>query len=285
MVTRNPVLFVSWRSPRTRSIHPVGRLIYRDELGLYEFVYIRQALNATKEGFLPFLEFPDLLRVYLSQELFPLFANRVLPNKRPEFGDYTDALGLTAGTAHPMLILARTGGRRETDQIEMFPIPLPDVDTGAYVTHCLIRGIKYVPQPFVDQRIARLQKDEPLFVMWDFQNEVDPTALAVRTSDHVFLGYMPAYLTRDVLKINASCSKCRVFVERVNLPPAGVHHRLLCRVEGCWPSGFIPYTTDDYLPLQPDATDLKEWIEPRLARSSEEHFIMDSVKVSSPVNH
>ena len=67
---------------------------------------------------------------------------------------------------------------RITDQIEMFPLPLPDAETGAYTTHCLIRGIRYMPQPFVEQRIARLERGEPLLLLWDAQNEVAPNAVA-----------------------------------------------------------------------------------------------------------
>jgi hypothetical protein len=251
-----PILFVSWRSPRTRTIHPVGRLVYREDQGLYEFVYIRKALEAAEEGFLPFLEFPDLDRIYLSRKLFPLFANRILSNNRPEFREYTEALGLSAESADPMRILARTGGRRETDQIEMFPLPEPDDGSGAYVTHCLIRGIRDMPQPFVEQRIAQLERDEPLFLLWDTQNEVDPNAVAVRTRDFMMLGYLPAYLARDVRRLDDTCLECSVRVERVNPPPAGVHHRLLCRVEGCWPKGFIPYDADEFQPLHPEATDI-----------------------------
>ena len=276
MRLRHPILFVSWRSPRTHTIHPVGRLVYRDDLGLYEFVYIRKALEAAEEGFLPFLEFPDLGRIYLGQKLFPLFANRVLSGNRPEFRGYTEALGLSAETADPMRILARTGGRRETDQIEMFPLPLPDAETGAYTTHCLIRGIRYMPQPFVEQRIARLERGEPLLLLWDAQNEVDPNAVAVRTRDFAMLGYLPAYLTRDVRRINAECFECSARVERVNPPPAGVHHRLLCRVEGCWPKGFAPYDADEFRPLHPEAADLAAWT----AAHADHHEAADSLDPS-----
>ena len=281
MDSPHPVLFVSWRSPQTRSIHPVGRLLFRDDLGLYEFAYIAKAREAARDGFLPFLEFPDFGRIYLSQKLFPLFANRVLPTNRPEFRDYIGALGLSAATANPMHILARTGGRRETDQIEMFPLPLPDRETGAYVTHCLVRGIQYM-QPSVEARISRLQPDEPLFLLWDAQNDIDPTAIAVRTKDCAFLGYLPAYLTRDVWELSTSCPSCHLFVERVNPAPAGVHHRLLCRVEGCWPPGFIPFTTDGYQPVHIEATDLKEWIQPRMGRPFGEPLVVGEEQVSAP---
>ena len=270
MAPRHPALFVSWRSQWNRTIHHVGRLVYRDDLGLYEFVYIGRAVEAVRQGFLPFLEFPDLYGIYLSPTLFPLFANRILPRNRPDFEAYIGALGLFAESADPMNILARTGGRRETDQIELFPLPLPDKDTGAYSTYCLIRGIQHMPQPSVDERIARLEPGEPLLLLGDVQNEVDPTAIAVRARDCVLLGYLPAYLTRDVWRIIDASPQCRVVVAKVNLPPAGVHHRLLCRVEGRWPRGFIPFNTDDYRPLHPEATDLSEWIETPIDRSADQ---------------
>jgi hypothetical protein len=268
MPPRTPVLFVTWRSPKTHSIIPVGRLIYRDDK-LYEFAYINKAQAAVHQGFMPFLDFPYLGQFYLSHQLFPLFANRVLPVNRPEFREYIRGLGLSHENGDPMHILARTGGRRETDQIEMFPLPLPDPQTGAFATHCLIRGIRYMPQPVVDERIAVLRPHEPLLLLWDAQNTLDPTALAVRTLDCVLLGYLPAYLNREMWELLSSCPQCQVHVERVNPPPAGVHHRLLCRVDGCWPEGYIPFSTADYQPINTDATDIKKWFMGRKVLDSE----------------
>jgi len=265
---RPPVLFVTWRSPKTHSIIPVGRLIYRDDK-LYEFTYIKKAQEAIQQGFMAFLDFPYLGQFYLSHQLFPLFSNRVMPVSRPEFREYIGALGLSQENADPMHILARTGGRRETDQIEMFPLPLSDPQTGAFATHCLIRGIRYMPQPVVEERIADLRPHEPLFLLWDAQNELDPTSLAVRTRDYVLLGYLPAYLSREMCELLSSLPQPQVFVVQVNPPPAGVHHRLLCRVDGCWPEGYIPFSTVDYQPINTDATDIRQWFESRMVLASE----------------
>src|SRR6266446_8117086 len=151
-----PVLFVAWQSPTTRLIHPVGRLIRRDDLNLYEYCYIRRAHSATGQGFVPFIEFPKLDSVYFSEQLFPWFANRVLPASRPEYAGDIKSLGLDSATADPMSILARTGGRRQTDHTELFRLPRPDPITGMYVTHCLLRGIRHLPQPATENRIAQL---------------------------------------------------------------------------------------------------------------------------------
>jgi len=285
MIPRSPVLFVTWRDPQTHSILPVGRLIYRDEDGLYEFAYVHKAQEAAQQGFLPFLDFPHFGNYYLSHQLFPLFANRVLPSKRPEFRHYTRALGLHEKTLNPMHILSRTGGRRETDQIEMFPLPLPDPRNGTFVTHCLLRGIRYMPQPFVEERIALLNPNEPLVILWDAQNEFDSAALTVRTLDYVLLGYLPAYLNKELRQLLTEYRPCQVLVERVNPPPAGVHHRLLCRVEGSWPAGYVPFSTEDYRPINSDATDLGQWFETRMVNASEDHSIVDPDTFSASINN
>jgi len=281
MSTQIPVLFVTWRSPKTHSIIPVGRLIYRDHDGLYEFVYIHNVEEALRQGFMPFLDFPFKGQFYLSPQLFPLFANRVLPTNRPEFQEYTKALGLSAEMVDPMQILARTGGRRETDQIEMFPLPIPDPQTGTFVTYCLIRGIRYMPQPFVEERIAGLKANEPLLFLFDVQNKYDRHAVATRTQEGLLLGYLPAYLVDDLRKILTASAQCHAFVERVNPPPAGVHHRLLCRIEGCWPDGYIAFSTDRYQPINQDATDLSQWLRAHSAAFSDR----GSVMVSDPGAH
>ena len=249
MLHNYPTLFVSWRSPTTRSIHPVGRLKFEAGAKHYEYRYIRSALNAAKEGFTPFPDFPKLENVYRDKELFPMFSNRSMSDNRPGFSSFLVALGLSEESANPMAILARTGGRRVTDQIELFPEPSLGAD-GSYFTHCLLRSIRYMPQPGTDERIAKLKVEEQLYWMPDPQNPVDPNAVAVRTADNFMLGYVPSYLLADLRLLNNERPDVKLFVSRVNLPPAEAHHRLLVRIVSCWPQDFRPFNTDDYLPIK-----------------------------------
>lgn len=99
----------------------------------------------------------------------------------------------------------------------------------------------------------RLIQGEQLYVMHDLQNLVDPNALVVRTADNVLLGYLPAYLTADLLQLNSVCDNFDVFVERVNPLPAEAHHRLLCRVSSCWHAGFRPFDTPAFQTIVPEA--------------------------------
>ena len=250
MLSEHPQLFVSWRSPQTRRIHPVGRLTQDVATHRYEFRYIRAVREATEGGFVPFPEFPELRGVYRATELFPLFANRVLPTSRPDYTSFVTALGLSPESADPMLVLARTGGTRQTDQIELIPAPTAGGD-GCYLTYCLLRAVRYMPGPVVGERLARLQPGERLFLFDDWQNPADPLAVGVRTEDSHMVGYLPAYLTPDVRRLREACGRVELHVERYNPPPAEAHHRLLCKLVSCWPAGFRPFADDRFQPVSP----------------------------------
>lgn len=248
MLHEYPQLFVSWRSPKSRRVHPVGRLTNDPATHGYEFRYVRNVSEATTDGFVPFSEFPTLAGVYRAHNLFPLFANRVMPKSRPDYRPFLNALGLSPETADPMVILARTGGTRQTDQIELFPVPKPDPD-GCYFSYCLLRAVKYMPGPVVEERLARLQPGERLLMFDDWQNPVDGSAVGVRTEDSYMVGYLPAYLTADIRALRDKCGRVEVLVERFNPPPAEVHHRLLCKVVSCWPEGFEPFAGERFQPV------------------------------------
>ena len=102
---------------------PIGRLEFDD--GIYRFVYTKGARTAT--GFTPFSGMEDLEEIYDSNELFPVFANRLLPHSRPEYEAYLRWSGFDpANPPDPIAVLGVTEGIRRTDMIELFPCPVPD---------------------------------------------------------------------------------------------------------------------------------------------------------------
>jgi len=113
-----PALFVNWQDENTRRIFPVGRLVNLSD-GRFEFAYIAAAKEAQAFGFVPFVAFPELERVYVASELPAFFKNRVLQPGRPDYPQHLAELGLDSATATPMTILARNGGRRVTDPLEL----------------------------------------------------------------------------------------------------------------------------------------------------------------------
>lgn len=210
---------------------------------------------AQKEGFSSFLAFPDQNEVYRGNDLFPLFANRLMPRSRPDFSTYVQRLDLDPEDVDDFEILARSGGRRMTDSFELFPLPLVRED-GCYVTHFLAHGIRYLNE-VSHKRISELSPGEKLLMVADFQNPYDPSALPLRTEDRIFVGYIPRYLLPDAWKLQETCEYIDIFIEQVNQPPAPIQQRLLCRMESCWPTGFKPYCTDEFRPLAEGAKRLE----------------------------
>ncbi len=113
-------LYLAWWQPDHRW-WPVGRL--SREGSDYVFTYTQGARSAEEAGFRPLSSFPDFDQVYVSTQLFPMFQNRLPPQSRPDYEDFIEWLDLERGEADPLVMLARSGGQRETDMFEVFPIP------------------------------------------------------------------------------------------------------------------------------------------------------------------
>jgi hypothetical protein len=240
-------LFVAWRPPMPDPTgwRPVGRLEH--DGGLFRFWYTR---GAQKPGFRPFAQMERLDQMYESEELFPLFANRLLSKSRPEYEAYLRWSGFDADTApDPIVILGVTEGIRQTDAVEVFPCPAPDLE-GCYFNKFFLHGIRWLPDAAVE-RIRRLGEDERLKLMLDLQNQYDPQAVAVRTeTDRMQIGYVPRYFAHDVWQLVQRCDVdfIELFVARVN-HDAPLQNRVLCRMHACWPDDFQPCSGEDFAPI------------------------------------
>lgn len=239
-------LFVAWRPAAPHEgWRPVGRLEH--EHGLYRFFYTQ---GAKKPGFRPFAQMDQLDQVYESEELFPVFANRLLSESRPEYEDFLRWGGFDAANPpDPIVILGVTEGLRQTDAIEVFPCPQPDGE-GCYLNKFFLHGIRWLPDAALE-RIGRLNEEERLRLMLDVQNEYDRNAVAVRTDvDRMLIGYFPPYLAHDVWQLVNRCDVdfIKLFVERVNRD-APLQNRVLCRMHACWPEDFVPCSGEDFEPI------------------------------------
>jgi len=239
-------LYIAWQNPDSRSWAPVGRLTRDDSL--YKFVYTRGAEQAGKK-FQPFGRMQDLHVAYQSDELFPLFANRVLPKSRPEYGEYLEWLGLNEQSHDVMDELSRTGGLRATDSLELFPCPEPDANKN-YEVYFFSRGLRHM-QADNQERARQLKSGENLYLMRDLQNEFDSMALLVRTGDPISLvGYAPQYYSSEFTQLLKSVGEqdVKVSVERVN-SVAPIQYRVLCKLSSPWPANFSPCSKGAYKAL------------------------------------
>ncbi len=97
----------------------------------------------------------DMGVVCLSNELFPLFSNRLLPKSRPEYRDYLKWLGLDENKTDEMEMLARSGGQRATDTLEIVPCPEPSANN-SYEVYFFSHGLRHLSEK--DQERAAILK-------------------------------------------------------------------------------------------------------------------------------
>ncbi|MEO8615494.1 MAG: HIRAN domain-containing protein [Luteolibacter sp.] len=230
---------------------PVGRLDYAD--GAYRFVYTQGARSL--QGFRPFHGMEDLNQIYQSDELFPVFKNRLMPESRPEYQAYLRWSGFDSSfnpddPLAPISILGVTEGIRQTDYIEVFPCPVPDL-VGCYVNKFFVHGLRYLPLSS-HVRLSQMEEGERLAMMPDPWNESDSSAVALRTTvgERMLVGYVPRYLAHDIWELYSGCHPeyMSIVVERVNVD-APLQQRLLCRMNSCWPEGFQPCSTEEFRPI------------------------------------
>jgi hypothetical protein len=217
-------------------------------------VYTKGVLEAQREaGFQPLPSFPDLYEIYRSEELFPVFSNRLISPSRPDYKAFVDWLSLRDFERQPMAILARSGGKRMTDLFEVFPSPEDD-GSGMYQVYFFVHGLSHAASASME-RALQLETGEQLLLMHDLQNPRDPEALSLRTAetgpgDMYLMGYCPRYLLPDIHKLmKANRELPSVTIEKVNKPPAPVQFRLLCRMTMKWPHAFQPFSDYAYQPL------------------------------------
>lgn len=226
-------LIVAWQHPTSRRISPVGLLEHGLAPG-YRFRYLRQA--PAVEDFAPFIGFPAWERTYTAERLFPLFAQRIMSPRRPDYSQYLRQLHLSS-EATPWEQLARSEGRRTGDTVQVLPIPTVSVD-GSSRCWFLLQGARHM-NPGAD--LPALHPGDALTVRNDPENPVNPDAMVVCTQEGASLGYVP-----DLLLEHLRALRCEgpvdLTVTHVNGREAPAHLRLLVQLDGRAPSGYAPMT-------------------------------------------
>jgi hypothetical protein len=235
-------LYIAWQDPETRFWHTVGQLSRQN--GFYRFTYTQGALASPRFRHLGRMR--DLHKNYYSHELFPLFANRVLNSSRPEYPDYVRWLAMDpAIESDPMQLLGRSGGKRATDELCVYPYPEIN-EQGEMELFFLSHGLRHLDQVSL-QRIDRLQSGDPLALRREDSNNHDHFALVLETEESTKVGYCPRYLNRDLCRIMEKTT-VHLTVERLN-HDAPIQFRLLCKAVFALPSRFNLFADDEYLLL------------------------------------
>ena len=221
----NPV-YLAWQSPDSREWHVVGAL--SETNSGYEFHYTKGALKSKK--FVPFSGMEKLDKSYVSEELFPLFYNRLLSQRRPEYPKFIEWLGLENNEVTPLNILARSGGMRGTDQLQVFR-RVEVKNTGEFEHFFFTHGLSHMTKS-AQKRVETLKSGEKLLLSLDCQNGNDKEAVFVRVDNPVeVIGYCPRYLARDVQELINLSPNLKVSIESI-AQDAPSNYRVLCKLEG-----------------------------------------------------
>ncbi|ENH0540549.1 HIRAN domain-containing protein [Vibrio parahaemolyticus] len=225
-MTKNNPVYLAWQSPDTRDWHVVGALT--DTQKGFEFRYTQGATSS--KNFVPFSGMEDLHTSYVSIELFPLFHNRLLSERRPEYPRFIKWLGLKDDEITPVNILARSGGMRGTDQLQMFR-RININESGSFEHYFFLHGVSHLSKS-AQRRIDALEQGEQLRLCLDCQNEYDNHAVMVRAEDPAeIVGYCPRYLARDIKALLTKSTDLVVSVESI-AKDAPMNYRLLCKISG-----------------------------------------------------
>lgn len=247
-------LFLAWQAPTecrmSRAWFPVGLLDADTHSPRYRFRYTHGAKNAQeKVGFKPLPAFPTFENVYESDELFPLFKNRVLSSKRRDFQDYVHWLNLDPEQAakDPISILSVSGGARATDSLEVFPKVQFDAE-GFFRVRFFLHGLRYLPDDSAI-RADQLQSGETLRVSVELNNPATRLAVTLHSKDYRMVGWAPRYLVEDLIRCVPHAPELSATVIRVNPAPAPINQRILVEYTGRAAEGDEPMSTPDFQPL------------------------------------
>jgi hypothetical protein len=234
-------LAVAWQHPVERRISPVGLLDYDGVT--YRFRYLRRALETA--GFRPFLGFPEWDREYISDRLFPMFAERVMSPRRPDYPTYLRTLDLPDDPS-PMEVLARSEGRRVGDTVQLFPEPTVQPN-GRTTCRFLVHGIRHMlrADPGVEDKLARLSVGGRLVLVDEPTNPYNPRAVLTSSVDGQRIGWVPDLLL-DYVHTVLETGSVTVVAEHVNGPEAPFHLRVLARLDAQVQIGYRPFTGPEW---------------------------------------
>lgn len=238
-------IFLVWKDDsRKGEYFPVGRL---DKVGkAYRFQYVRGVHKATAHGFTLLPDFPDARGIYNSNELFPLFSNRLMSRRRPNFAQYLHALDLPQ-SENFLLELARSGGKRTTDRFRVFEMPAKKA--GRFDLTFFAVGLTRPPVASIVERIAdSLEPGTKILLTPQVQNSHDPKAIMLHTEENEHVGWLPRYFACEIQPLllknpkDITCS-----VARLNYPLADyAPDMLLVRLRGKWPARWMPFQTEEF---------------------------------------
>lgn len=181
-------LFVIWASPTTRRRHVIGHLLRDRSAGGFRFWYEKDLSAAEAQGFYLLPAFPSHHSEdipYCARHLWTTFADRIPSPQRRDTRDILVAWGVEREDDQ-FEILARSGGLRATDRLELAEYRASDDDLGVPLEF-RVAGARHVPSA----ARATLAQGEELALRREPSNEFDTAATVVEARTGRSIGYVP----------------------------------------------------------------------------------------------
>lgn len=245
-------LYLGWQDrAHSRAWFPVGRLDVDLNRPSFRFRHVKGAERAREtKGFELVPGFDDLYGDYTSPVLFPVFQNRVMSPRRPDFEDYVRGLALDPAmnpAVDPTSLLVVDGGRRVTDFFEVFPQLMKGED-GSFVCRFFLHGFDHT-NGAARERMDSLEPGERLHVTLELTNPTKQPAVQIQTLDYYMIGWSPRYFAHDLMMAMAeSRGEYEARVVRLNPLPYPSSQRVLVEMRSRW-ENHEPMSGDDFKPL------------------------------------
>ena len=187
-------LYVVWKDMVTRARTVIGEL---SKNGKYEFKYdLKGVEQAKKMGFSLLVAFPDIDKVYESQELFPVFSSRLPDKRRPDIRKVLQRYNLDCYDQFELL--RNSMGRLPIDGLEFAdPIFLDDLNA---TRQFYLAGSRHynICDSNLCELIIDLEVGQKLILHKEPENSYDPYAVGVFNSNNNLLGYIPVFYSQAV---------------------------------------------------------------------------------------
>lgn len=189
-------LFLIWKSGKSGKQYIVGQLIKNSR---YEFKYCEEVKEAIEDGFVPLLCFPDLMKVYESEKLFPIFSSRLPDKKRKNIEDILKKYGLEKYDEY--MLLKRGGARLPIDDLE-FIDPILDVDENLTRIFFVAGARHYLECGGIDcLKAVEITRGDEVFFKRDLENKYDEYAVQMLGYLGAKIGYVPRYYSKSVSEL------------------------------------------------------------------------------------
>jgi len=191
-------LLLIWQDKKSRLYFHVGTLTHDGNLYQFEYTHqikaSRRVHDAMGYGYTLHPAFPDLMKRYKSEKLFPAFARRIPSPNRIDYEDILKALALPIDADQMELLRATRGMIGQNPYI--FAEPLRLVDGNILKSSFYINGMRY--SNLSDYWYKSIKIGDELILERDTTNSVDSNAVKILTSNRVHLGYVPGVFAKAI---------------------------------------------------------------------------------------